>query len=110
MARPCAELNVLAVAQYGQTPPTRPKFAHNAETSGLMNTNPPDDQPTVIDVAVQFIASQPGRVERLLELHHRLPDGLCSGCLAQVTKWPCSVANLALLAGREGWPDSGKVR
>jgi hypothetical protein len=65
-----------------------------------MDTNPPDTELTVIDVAVQFMAG-PGRAERLLAVHRRLPDGLCAGCLTQLTKWPCPVASIALQAQRQ---------
>lgn len=65
-----------------------------------MNGHPEPEQASVIAVAaaVQFIAEQHGGVERALGRHHRLPDGLCSGCLTTLTPWPCPVAGFALLA------------
>ncbi|WP_219414050.1 hypothetical protein [Pseudonocardia nigra] len=56
------------------------------------------DEPSVVDIAVQFMAQQPGGAERVLALHRPLADGLCAACLTTVTRWPCSIASLALLA------------
>lgn len=62
-----------------------------------MDANKADNLALVIETAVDFMAHQ-GNVERVLTAHRRLADGLCSGCLTQVTRWPCSVAAIALRA------------
>lgn len=63
-----------------------------------MDTTPPDEPTSVIDVAVRFIAAEPGGIERMLARHRRLPDGVCAGCLTHATAWPCVAADLALMA------------
>lgn len=63
-----------------------------------MTGRPRAGERSVIDMAVQFMAQQPGGPERALALHRRLQDGACNGCLTIPATWPCSVANLALLA------------
>ena len=55
---------------------------------------------SVIDIAVRFVADQPGGVDRMLARHYLLPDGLCAGCVTNLTRWPCFAANLALSAQR----------
>ena len=49
-----------------------------------------------IDVAVAFVAAQPGGAGRLLIQHQRLPSGNCGGCLSFPTTWPCATAGIAL--------------
>jgi hypothetical protein len=57
-----------------------------------------DQNETEIDVAIRFMAQQPGGAERVLAIHRRLPDGRCRGCLTTVTMWPCPVARFAIRA------------
>jgi hypothetical protein len=57
-----------------------------------------DQNETEIDVAIRFMAKQPGGAERVLAIHRRLPDGRCRGCLTTVTMWPCPVARFAIRA------------
>ena len=49
-----------------------------------------------IDTAIGFVATQEGGPGRILTTHERLPDGTCRGCLTTSTRWPCSVAAIAL--------------
>jgi hypothetical protein len=51
--------------------------------------------------AVAFMASQPGGAERTLAAHRRRPDGYCSGCVSTLSKWPCTVAHIALTAAEQ---------
>lgn len=67
------------------------------QKTGVMDANTSERQSLVIETVIQFMC-QPGNAERALAQHRRLPDGLCSGCLTQLTDWPCSVANFALQA------------
>ncbi|MHA6623050.1 hypothetical protein [Pseudonocardia sp. DLS-67] len=52
--------------------------------------------------AVAFMAAQPGGPERTLGLHRRRADGYCTGCMHTLSRWPCTVARIALgaVAGR----------
>lgn len=63
------------------------------------------DEPSCIDVAAEFLAAQPGAVERTMARHARRDDGYCSGCVHTLTRWPCGVAAIArsaqlLISGR----------
>lgn len=57
-----------------------------------------------IDAAVQFVAAQTGGPARILAVHHRRPDGSCSGCSTSHTRWPCVAAAIATAALTEGVP------
>ncbi|MGH3565312.1 MAG: hypothetical protein ACRDRH_04625 [Pseudonocardia sp.] len=46
--------------------------------------------------AITVVAAQPGGVERILATHRRRSDGRCTGCAHTLTKWPCTVAGIAL--------------
>lgn len=48
--------------------------------------------------AVAFMAAQPGGAQRTLALHRRRPDGYCAGCVHTLSRWPCTVARIALTA------------
>jgi hypothetical protein len=52
--------------------------------------------------AVAFMAAQPRGPERTLATHRRRPDGYCTGCFHTLSRWPCTVARIALgaTAGR----------
>jgi hypothetical protein len=52
--------------------------------------------PTV--AAVDFVAAQPGGAERILRVHAKRSDGMCSGCTVALTRYPCQVARIALIA------------
>ena len=58
------------------------------------------DDATDVDVAIHFMAQQPGGAERVLAIHRQLADGRCRGCLTTVTTWPCPVARFAMRAQR----------
>ena len=62
-----------------------------------MDANTSERQSLLIETVIQFMR-HPGNAERTLAQHRRLSDGRCSGCLTQLTEWPCSVANFALQA------------
>lgn len=63
-----------------------------------MGTKTPPRESCVIEAAVDFLASEPGRADRALAKHRKLADGLCAGCLTSLTRWPCPIANIALMA------------
>ena len=50
--------------------------------------------------AAQFLAAQPGAVQRALTTHRCRPDGRCTGCGVTLVRWPCAIASSALLAQR----------
>jgi hypothetical protein len=52
----------------------------------------------LLATAVAFVAAQPGGPARLSALHQAQPNGLCAGCVATPTRWPCSVARIAVAA------------
>jgi len=51
-----------------------------------------------VEFAAYFVALQPGGVERILRRHYAMPNGLCAGCLARPTMYPCQAARIAELA------------
>jgi len=55
----------------------------------------PDDP---ILAAAQFLARQPGAVERVLATHLRRADGGCTGCFGPLVRWPCTLAAIAVHA------------
>lgn len=63
-----------------------------------MSGRKPDNDTSPVEVAVAFMATQPGGPERTLAQHRHLSNGLCSGCLHRAVAWPCSVARIAALA------------
>jgi hypothetical protein len=65
-----------------------------------MDANMSEPHSLVIETVIEFMRHS-GNAERALAQHRRLPDGRCSGCLTQLTEWPCSVANFALQALRK---------
>ena len=52
----------------------------------------------LLETAVAFVAAQPDGPARLSALHHLLPNGLCAGCVATPTRWPCGAARIAAAA------------
>jgi len=50
---------------------------------------------SVIEVAVRFVASQPGGAGRILTIHYRRPNGICAGCSTTPVRWPCAAARIA---------------
>jgi hypothetical protein len=53
------------------------------------------DTSSGVDFATYFVAVQSGGVDRILGRHHPMPNGLCAGCLATPTVYPCKVAHIA---------------
>jgi hypothetical protein len=51
-----------------------------------------------VEFAAYFVAVQPGGAERIFRRHHPMPNGLCAGCLATPTVYPCQAARIAELA------------
>ena len=79
---------------------TPPRPADNSTNTASADELNPDTvgSESVIDVAVRFVAEQPGGVGRMLARHRQLADGQCAGCVTSLTPWPCSVASIALSA------------
>jgi hypothetical protein len=62
-----------------------------------MEADDAEHQALAIEEAIRFMAVR-GNADRALTRHRRLADGLCSGCLTQLARWPCPVATFALMA------------
>lgn len=54
-----------------------------------------DTQITAVEMAIRFVAAQPGGAGKILSAHCRRPNGLCAGCAATPTRWPCPVGRIA---------------
>lgn len=67
------------------------------QKTGVMDAHDADHQALACEEAIQFLAVR-GNAERALAQHRQLADGLCSGCLTQLARWPCPVATFALMA------------
>ncbi len=68
--------------------------------SARSTANAEDDARSVdaVEAAVRFVAAQTGGPGRVLAIHHRRDRGLCGGCTVRPTRWPCSVAVIAMTA------------
>jgi hypothetical protein len=53
---------------------------------------------TAVEFAALFVAAQKGGAERILQRHYPTPNGLCAGCLATPTDYPCQAARIAEVA------------
>jgi hypothetical protein len=62
---------------------------------------------TAVEFAAYFVATQKDGPERILRRHYPTPNGLCAGCLATPTDYPCQAARIAEIARqrREGAAD-----
>jgi hypothetical protein len=63
-----------------------------------MAAEKPGDHVSGVEFAVFFVAVQARGPERILRRHHPMPNGLCGGCLATPTVYPCQAARIAELA------------
>ena len=50
---------------------------------------------SAIETAIRFVAAQPGGAGKILATHFRRANGLCAGCTATPTRWPCPVSGIA---------------
>jgi hypothetical protein len=55
-----------------------------------------------VEFAVYFVATQKDGAERILQRHYPTPNGLCAGCLATPTDYPCLAARIAEMARQPG--------
>jgi hypothetical protein len=54
---------------------------------------------SAVTAAAEFLAAEPGRIDRILARHHPLPGSdICAGCSAALTRHPCGATRLAELA------------
>jgi hypothetical protein len=51
-----------------------------------------------VDAAIEFVAMRPDGPTRILALHYSLGNGICAGCAASATRYPCPAARIAQLA------------
>lgn len=56
---------------------------------------------TCVEVTADFLAAQPGAVQRALASHCRGEDGQCTGCGQARIPWPCIVATSARTADQQ---------
>ncbi len=66
--------------------------------NAAMASDWPGDSASPVEFATYFVATQAGGVERILHRHYPMPNGLCAGCLATPTEYPCLAARIAELA------------
>jgi hypothetical protein len=64
--------------------------------------------PTAVEFAAYFVARQKNGVERILRRHYPTPNGLCAGCLATPTGYPCQAARIAKAAEQHRWPSDAE--
>jgi hypothetical protein len=56
-----------------------------------------------VAAAVEFLAEEPGRIDRIRAKHYPLPGSdICAGCSAALTQHPCSATRIAELAKQWG--------
>jgi hypothetical protein len=54
--------------------------------------------PPPVEYAIYFVAANEGNVERIQARHYAAVNGLCAGCVATPTEYPCQIARIAELA------------
>jgi hypothetical protein len=55
---------------------------------------------SVIEAAIRFVAAQPEGAQRILGLHRRGNNGICTGCATTPVRWPCAAGKIAIEARR----------
>jgi hypothetical protein len=65
------------------------RFAMAAET--MQKAQPQE----AVDAAVEFVAMRPDGPARILAHHYPTESGICAGCLASATPYPCQAARIA---------------
>jgi hypothetical protein len=64
-----------------------------------MTVDERNDDASAVAAAVEFLAADPARIDRILATHHPLPDSdICAGCSAALTRHPCAATRIAELA------------
>jgi hypothetical protein len=58
----------------------------------------PNGKMSAVEAAIEFVAMRPNGPERILRLHYAMRSGLCAGCSATPTRYPCLAAHIAELA------------
>jgi hypothetical protein len=58
----------------------------------------PADPVSAVEYAAYVVAVHEGAIQRIFQRHYPAPNGLCAGCLATPTAYPCQVARIAELA------------
>jgi hypothetical protein len=54
---------------------------------------------SAVAAATEFLAAEPGRIERIAARHYPLPGSdICAGCSAALTRHPCAASRIAELA------------
>jgi hypothetical protein len=65
------------------------RFAMAAETT--QKARPQE----AVDAAVEFVAMRPDGPARILARHYPTKNGICAGCSASATPYPCQAARIA---------------
>jgi hypothetical protein len=50
---------------------------------------------SAVEYAIEFVATQAGGAERILEQHYPMPSRVCAGCAVVPTEYPCQAARIA---------------
>jgi hypothetical protein len=68
-----------------------------------MSLDKPNSGTSAAVAAVEFLAEEPGRIDRIRAKHYPLPGSdICAGCSAALTQHPCSATRIAELAMQRG--------
>jgi hypothetical protein len=62
---------------------------------GCTEKMPPISRKEAVDAAVEFVAMRPDGPQRILAHHYPTESGICAGCLASATRYPCQAARIA---------------
>jgi hypothetical protein len=73
-----------------------------------MTLDKQNGEKSAVAAAAEFLAAEPGRIERILARHYPLPESdICAGCSAALTRHPCAASRIAELA-RHGTIGGGR--
>jgi hypothetical protein len=65
---------------------------------GRKRDEEPERAQAAVDAAIEFVAMRSEGPARILMLHYPLSNGICAGCTASATRYPCLAARIAELA------------
>jgi hypothetical protein len=92
-------VQLMYVIRSGRSSPTSiDDSARNLASQPAPEVETPPAPVSAVEFAAYVVAVQEGAVQRIFQRHHPTPNGLCAGCLATPTAYPCQVARIAELA------------
>lgn len=66
------------------------------------------NQTSAVEAAIEFVATQPAGPEKMLNRHYPRRGGMCAGCVAKPTRYPCQSARIGQLAAKRAQGDRGE--